>query len=183
MPKPGLYTYTVKMGEESKNGTTRYEDKGKGPNGQNLVVTMKDMGLDSTSDVIWGSSDVKVTKTQLQFGTQSVTCDWEPDHVELKMPLSKGLQWTSTSSCMVGTATVKRTASATVVDARRVRVAGEEIAVWVLEGTEKVEVNGQVQEGKGTTWFSGERGLIVRSVAESSQGTRETEVTSLQPAP
>lgn len=182
MPKPGTYTYAITGGEEPSEGTTRYDDKGAAPGGQQFVVTMKGMGIDSTSDVVWGASDVKVQKTTLAFGGQSVMCDWEPDHVELVIPLAKGKEWTSSSSCTVGTAIVKRTSSTKVVDARRVRVAGKEIPVWVLEGTEKFDVNGQVREGRGTTWFSGAHGIIVRSTSESSEGSRQIEIKSLDPS-
>ena len=182
VPKAGTYRYRTKQADKTSEGTTKIEDKGASGGGRKLVTTMTGQGRDSTSDLIWGPDDVKVTQTT--FG--KATCDWDPDHLEMKIALSKGATWSSTSSCTVtfGTtaARITRTSSSKVIDARRVRVAGQEIPVWVFESTEKFEAPGQGGgEIKRTTWFSPAHGVVVRSIVEAQQGRGEVEILNLQP--
>ncbi|HVM08598.1 MAG TPA: hypothetical protein VM345_09055 [Acidimicrobiales bacterium] len=183
VPKPGTYRYSVRRGESSQEGTITIEDRGAAPNGgRALMLRLKNLPADIDNDVVWGPDEMRVAKSTFMFGATPIVCDWEPDHVELKLALSKGATWTSSTACAAGGYVVKRSSSNVVSDARRVKVAGEEVAVWVISTKERFELNGGVQEATSTTWFSPKHGLMVRSVAESSQGRMEIEALSLQPS-
>ena len=187
MPKPGTYNYDAKSADKTAQGSTKVEDKGdNGKGGRNLLLTITGQGFDSANDVSWGPDEMRIAKSTLSFGGRTAVCDWEPDHLELKLQLSAGLKWTSTSSCTISGLTptpviVKRESTTTVKESRRVRVAGQEVVVWVLEGAEKYDRGGQKSEATATTWFSPVHGMIVRSVTKSAQGSAELVIKNLDP--
>jgi hypothetical protein len=104
----------------------------------------------------------------------------------MKLPLAKGATWESSSTCSVSgfgptPIVIKRTTKNNVTESRRVRVAGEEVNVWVITASETFEAAGRVNEATTTTWFSGAHGLIVRSESKTAEGDRTLEVLNLKP--
>ena len=72
---------------------------------------------------------------------------------------------------------------------RALRVAGQVVDVWAIEGTEHIEFAGNVVDGSGTSLFSPKHGLVVRADStikgSSAQGAQERsqsmEIQNLDP--
>jgi hypothetical protein len=159
------------------------------------VSTRGEGGFDGDHDVAWRKDGVFVLSTEVMFGDKKYMCDWQPDTLQLRLPIAKGTSWESTSSCMVSglgptPVQVKRTLTASVVELRRTRVGGQVVDVWAIDGTDKIEVAGGVIDRVGTTLFSPKHGIVVGSSGTvkftGSEGSREgpysTELLSLDPA-
>ena len=188
VPKAGTYKYAFKGRDRQGEGTTTVEDEGAGAAGaRKLVMTIAGQGFDSRNDVTWGPAEVRVTKSRLSFNGRQADCDWEPDHLEMKIALAKDAAWDSSSSCTISGLSptpivIKRTTTAKVAEARRVRVAGQEIDVWVITGTESFDAAGRGQQATTTTWFSAAHGMVVRSVSQTAEGEVSLEILNLDPA-
>lgn len=193
VPKAGTYRYKTVAKEadgttKESEGSNKVEDKGAAPNGtRNLVFTILGQGFDSVSDIGWGPDEVLIKKSTLMAGGRQADCDWSPDYLELKIALAKGVTWDARSSCQItgfGPAPIMitRSAKSTVSDARRIRIAGQELDVWVITGTETFEGGGRSGTASSTTWFWGQGGVVVRSVTEGDQGSATREIQNLQPA-
>ncbi len=171
-PRPGTYRYRFRGSGEERETTTSVESKGTNDLGTNQVITQKGGGFDSTSDVSWRKDSVILLKSVFTFGQSRGECDWEPDFVQAKLPLAKGLTWQSKSSCTVtgfgAPIVVTRTLDARVGDLRRVRIVGRSVDVWTIEGTDRIELAGRVIEQAGTSLFSPKHGLNVSSSGKAT---------------
>lgn len=171
-PRPGTYRYKFRGGGEERETTTTVESKGTNDLGTNQVVSQKGGGFDSTSDVSWRKDSVVILKSVFTFGQSRGECDWEPDFVQAKLPLAKGVTWQSKSSCTVtgfgAPIVVTRTLDAKVGDLRRVKIAGRAVDVWVIEGADRIELAGRVIEQAGSSLFSPKHGLNVSSSGKAT---------------
>lgn len=193
-PRSGVYRYQVRGGGEEREATVTVEDRDADAGVTNQVVSQKGGGLDMTSDVSWRRDGVVVLRSVFTFGQNRGECDWEPDFLQLRLPLAKGVAWQSASSCAVTgigpPLTVRRSVDARVVDLRRVRIAGRAVDVWAVESTDRFDIAGRVIEQRGTTLFSPRHGVVVAgsgtatvSGPDGSQSTDySTELKNLDPA-
>ncbi len=181
-PRPGVYRYRVQARGETAEATTTVEDKGSDNVGRNQVLSMKGGGFDSTSDVSWRSDSVVVSRSTFTFGETKSECDWEPDFVQARLPLAKGVAWQSTSSCtttFAGTPVViTRALQAKVVDLRRVRIAGQAVDAWVIETNDRFDFAGRVIEQQGSALFSPKHGLVVSESGKVTVGAQSSDYTS-----
>ena len=189
-PRPGSYRYKASDDRGERETSTRYEDKGTTPAERRQLVTIRGEGFDTDNDVAWRADGVYVLSTVITFGENKGTCDWNPDTLQLKLPLVKGATWESSSSCtMTGIGPtpipLNRTLTGKVLELRRVRIAGRVLDVWAIEGTERLDGAGQVVDRAGITLFSPKHGLAVSSSGKvtSSQGTSDyrNEILNLDP--
>lgn len=189
-PRPGVYRYRAQAGGQENEATTTVEDKGSTDAGASQVLSHRGGEIDSSSDVTWRKDGLILLRSSFSFGQTTGECDWDPDFLQLKLPLSKGVAWQATSSCMVTgfgptPVSLKRTLDAKVVDLRRVRIAGEAVDVWVLESTDHIEIAGRVMRQSGTTSLSPRHGIVVSSSGTASTDGRSseyaTEIKNLDP--
>jgi hypothetical protein len=192
--RAGTYRYKVTTSDgKTTDATTQVEDKGTSGGETRLLVKLRGQGLDSDNDVAWRADAVYVLVSTFQFGNNKATCDWNPDAVQLKLPVAAGTTWESSSSCSftVGTTpvTVVRKTTGKILELRRVKVAGQVVDVWAIEGTEHVEFAGGVIDGSGTSLFSPKHGLVVKSDSTmkgsgpqgAQEGSASMEIQNLDP--
>jgi hypothetical protein len=191
----GAYRYKVTTSDgKTTDATTQVEDKGTANGETKQVVKLRGQGFDSDNDVAWRADGVYVLVSNLQYGENHFTCDWNPDAVQLRLPVAAGTTWESSSSCSftVGATpvTVVRKTTGKIVELRRVKVAGQVVDVWAIDGTEHIEFAGHAIDSSGTSLFSPKHGLVVRSdsTIKSSggangpqQGTATMEIQNLDP--
>lgn len=189
-PRPGVYRYRAQSGGSENEATTTVEDKGTTDAGRNQVLSQRGGGIDSSSDAVWRNDGLILLRSSFSFGQTTGECDWDPDFLQLELPLAKGAAWQTKSSCMVTgfgptPLLLERTLDAKVVDLRRVRVAGTAVDVWVLESTDHIEIAGRVMRQSGTTSFSPRHGIVVSSSGTATTDGRATdyatEVKNLDP--
>lgn len=189
-PRPGNYRSKATTGSESRDTTTTIEDRGTSGGETRQLVKQRGEGFDIDSDVAWRADGVHVLSSVIMFGESKGSCDWQPDTVQLRLPAAKGTTWESASTCsMTGIGPtpipVSRKITGKFVELRRVRVAGQVVDVWAIEGTERIEAAGRVTDRAGTTLFSPKHGFAVSSsgTLTSSEGTVEyrTEAQNLDP--
>jgi hypothetical protein len=193
-PRAGAYRYKVTTSDgKTSDATTQVEDKGTANGETKQVVKLRGQGFDSDNDVAWRADAVYVLVSNLQYGENHFTCDWNPDAIQLKLPVAAGTTWESSTSCTFtfGTTpvTVVRKTTWKIVELRRIKVAGQVVDVWAIDGTEHIEFAGNVIEGSGTSLFSPKHGLVVKSdttmKGSSAQGTQEgtasMEIQNLDP--
>jgi hypothetical protein len=185
--RAGTYRYKLSTSDgKSSDATTQVEDKGTANGETKQLVKLRGQGFDSDNDVAWRADGVYVLVSNIQYGQNRFTCDWNPDAVQLKLPLAAGATWESSSSCTFtfGTTpvTVVRRTTGTIVELRRVKVAGQVVDVWAIDGTEHTEFAGNAIDSAGTSLFSPKHGLVVRSdstikSASGPNGPQQTTAT------
>lgn len=189
-PRVGTYRYKLTAGSETRDTTTTIEDRGTSGAETRQLVRMRGEGFDIDSDVAWRSDGVHVLSSVIMFGTSKGSCDWEPDTLQLRLPAAKGTTWESTSTCsMTGIGPtpipVSRKITGRFVELRRVRVAGQVVDVWAIEGTERIEAAGRATDRSGTTMFSPKHGFAVSSsgTITTADGTTDyrNEIQNLDP--
>ena len=175
-PTAGKYRYRVTTGDgEKTESPTTIKDKSRTGAETVQIISGKQGGLDASSEIAWTADKVVIRTTTFTFNGQDGKCDWEPDHLQAKLPMAKGSSWEATSSCTITgfgptPIIVKRTSTAKVTGLDRRKVAGQVLDLWVIEGTEHIEFAGNVIDGTGKTWFSPKHGLIVRTEGSGSGG-------------
>jgi hypothetical protein len=192
--RAGTYRYKVTSSDgKTTDATTQVVDKGTSGGETRQVVKLRGQGFDADNDVAWRPDGVYVLVSNVQFGNNQATCDWNPDTVQLRLPLAAGTTWESSSTCTFtfGTTpvTVVRKVTGRIVELRRVRVAGQVVDVWAIDGTEHVEFAGGSVDSAGTSLFSPKHGLVVRSDTTikgsgpqgAQEGTASTEIQNLDP--
>ncbi|HUP85347.1 MAG TPA: hypothetical protein VM143_06745 [Acidimicrobiales bacterium] len=189
-PRPGRYRYKVSDGDGTRDATTTITDTGSTPSERRQLVATRGEGLDTDSDTAWRADGVFVLSTVVSFGPNKGNCDWTPDTMQLRLPIAKGSTWDSSSTCsMTGFGTtpipLNRRVTGKVLELRRVRVAGQVVDVWAIEGTEHLDGGGQSGDLAGTVLFSPKHGIVVSSSGKgtSSKGTFEyhRDVQNLDP--
>ncbi len=172
-PRAGLYRYRSRANGSDQETSTTVEDKGATDLGTNQVITQKGGGFDATNDVSWRKDGVLVLRSVFTFGQTKGECDWEPDFLQSRLPLAKGVTWQSVSSCMVSgfgptPIRLERTLDARVDDLRRVKIAGQAVDGWVIESTDRIQVAGRVIEQQGSSLFSSKHGVVVSSTGKAT---------------
>lgn len=189
-PRAGVYRYRAQSGGSENEARTTVENKGTTDAGTNQVLSQRGGEIDSSSDAVWRSDGLILLRSSFSFGQTTGECDWDPDFLQLKLPLAKGVAWQMKSSCMVtgfgpSPLLLERTLDAKVVDLRRVRVAGTAVDVWVLESTDHIEIAGRVIRQTGTASFSPRHGVVVSSSGTATTDGRSvdyaTEIKNLDP--
>jgi hypothetical protein len=165
-PRAGTYRYRLSGAEGAKDTTTVITDKGASGSERRFLYAVRGGDLNADNEVAWRPDGVHVLSTVVMFGTSKGNCDWNPDTVQLKLPLAAGTAWESASTCQMTGLTpapipVSRKVTGKVVELRRVRVAGQPVDVWAIEGTERLEGGGQGGERKGVVLFSPKHGVVV----------------------
>ena len=191
VPRAGTYRYKSTDAEGERQTSTKIEDRP--PTGtpeRRQLYTIRGEGFDTDNEISWRGDGVHVLSTVITFGQNKGTCDWNPDTVQLKLPIAKGASWESSSSCqMTGFGAtpipLNRKITGKFLEVRRVRVAGQVVDVWAIEGTEHLDGAGQVVDRAGITLFSPKHGVQVSSSGKvtTSQGTTDyrTEILNLDP--
>jgi hypothetical protein len=191
VPRPGTYRYKATDSEGERQTSTKIEDRP--PSGapeRRQLYTIRGEGFDTDNEIAWRGDGVFVLSTVITFGQNKGTCDWNPDTVQLKLPIAKGASWESSSTCqMTGFGAtpipLNRKITGKFLEVRRIRVAGQVVDVWAIEGTEHLDGAGQVVDRSGITLFSPKHGVQVSASGKvtTTQGTTEyrTEILNLDP--
>lgn len=186
-PRPGRYRYRTTGGEDGgSESTTTVEDRGRDGDATRLSITTTGGQLTSTNEVVWRADGVRTLRSTLSFNGQQAECDWEPDIVEAVYPLLPGATWSAESRCEVRGLTpapivLERASSSTVVELRRVEVAGATIDVWVIERTERLSGGGRSEEGSAVALFSPRHGIDVELRGTVSGREYVRQLVSLDP--
>ena len=203
-PKAGHYTYEVSVdGETSEASYVVEAASGGAPGETRQVHVLKNADGEMRNHLIWKADAVHLDRTS-GSGAQGMSgdCDWQPDVLARKLPLTVGSSWVADSSCSgespYGPYTINAHFEFKVTGTARMTVGGQAVDVWVIESTQHLDITAQYQgqEVKATqdatskTWVSGKHGLSVReesqSTAGSPMGQRSTSSTrqlkSLSPA-
>ena len=191
VPRAGSYRYKATDSRGERETTTKIEDRP--PTGspeRRQLVTIRGDGFDTDNEVSWRGDGVYVLSTVITFGDNKGTCDWNPDTVQLKLPIAKGTSWESSSTCQmtgIGPTPIplNRKLTGKFLEVRRVRIAGQVIDVWAIEATEHLDGGGQSGDRVGTVLFSPKHGVTVSQTgkATTSQGTYDyrSEIQNLDP--
>lgn len=176
--RAGTYVYRTTTTDEDGNkeqseDPSTYRDVSRQGGVVVQELEQKQQDLDSVSRIQWDSQKLLVLKTDFEFGGNQAECDWKPDHVQAVFPIKEGLTHEASSQCQIDgfgptPVTVKRKTTSKVIGAERITVAGQEIDVWRFQGTERIEFQTVVINIEATSWFSPERGLVVRTKGEAS---------------
>ena len=190
-PAAGTYRYDTTVNGEKKETSTVVEDVSRSAGETKQVITIETEQFKIRNDVSWQSDKVLVPKSAILIGESSADCDWTPDMVQAVLPMKEGVNWKNDTSCTASfnnvPVTLKRKTDSTVKGLERLRIGGEIVDVWRIEGTEHTEFGsaqgGGSSDSTGTTWFSPKHGMIVktvgRSTSKNAQGqTVTTDVTS-----
>ena len=189
-PVAGEYRYRATIDGETREVTTRVEDRGSDGAVVKQLITIETQEGSVANDFEWRSDGGYVTRSKLTFGSVQVDCDWNPDAIQVRLPLRRNLEWSGESSCTTTVfgqpATLKLSGQAKVVDAKRVQVAAGTFDVWVVEGRQTLTFTSPsftvTQEQSGTTWFAPGIGINVRDsgTAKTSgpEGGRDQQVES-----
>ena len=186
MPAAGVYTYRETGEGRFTQSNLRISNTGGGgqKEGQDDVV----------SDVSW-RPDGKYTH-KVTFG--SITCDLEPDLLEIKLPLQQGAVWTIRSSCELAPGAMLRfSGTSSVLGSERVTIGGTQVDTTRIKSdiTVRGEGNDQTVDQKVATdgLFAPGAGLFVRITTqisgtdpftgESSSSSTVQELESLTPRP
>lgn len=186
-PRPGRYRYRTTGGDDGgSESTTTVEGRGRDGDATMLSVTTTGGQLTSTNEVVWRADGVRTLRSTLSFNGQQAECDWEPDIVEAVYPLQAGATWSAESRCEVRGLTpapivLERASSSTVVELRRVEVAGATIDVWVIERTERLSGGGRSEEGSAVALFSPRHGIDVELRGTVSGREYVRQLVSLDP--
>jgi hypothetical protein len=192
-PAPGKYRFkltTSMSGKEPSSREVKAEvmDVSSNPTElrQKVFFTTDEGG--GEREEVWQAGGMMVLSESLETRGQKFQCDWEPDILELKLPLKVGQEWNTDSSCtMQGqgvTAQRHRTAKVRVTEIGSSQVAGQTVEVYVINET-MTETFGfgtssSTIETETTTQFASKLGLGVRvsQKGKSTFGTRTFEATS-----
>ena len=207
-PKVGLYRYRTVENGETKQAESRVErDPEQVPGETRILDKFKEEAGSSelTNAMAWRADGVYLRKTTFPSpaGGAPITCDWEPDVLQAKLPIKAGQEWTFDSSCKAdfagNEATFHMTGKSKVVGARRVTVAGQALDTWLFDETLRLEINttynGQpiriVSDTVATAYVSPPHGLQVKGTEDTTttgpngkpqQRKSEREILNLDPA-
>lgn len=198
-PAPGSYPYRlVKDGHEEETRTTVRALGGRGE------AVLQSISIDNeverrTDEVAWRPGGLFILRSTFPEGDEP--CDWEPDLLEIDLPLDEGLRWSGEGSCttILGGSRwrVERRTRAHVTGSHAIRVAGERVRAWTIEQTGALRM--AQLEGVGLVvtedWerrlaFSPAHGLVVRSSGSYTldrgggpdrTGSGQSEILDLEP--
>ncbi len=173
-PSEGHFLYHVKTGFDGSDATERdqtFEVRNAAPTaGEEARQFVEFLG--GRAEVSWRSEGVYL----LAVDGGRFRCDFEPDVLSLKFPLSAGSTWSSESSCDLeangqkGKGTLVE--NVTVAGTETVAVDGVKVQTFVIKRTRKSTVTFGVQsnaeESEGTEDFSRKYGLMIRSSSKST---------------
>jgi hypothetical protein len=170
-PKTGTYTYHVTRGSDSSNTTVKVADDGRAADGVQQAITQNQGSESITNHVTWRSDGEVLRSTDFNSPQGSSPCDWQPDILQVKLPLAVGVSWDVDSSCqavLAGTPTTTHEVfHAKVVRYEQLVVGGTAVDCWVLSRSEKTTLTSTQfnvdQQGTSTVWWAPSAGLDVRT--------------------
>ncbi|HVE75566.1 MAG TPA: hypothetical protein VND22_02235 [Actinomycetota bacterium] len=130
---------------------------------------------DSEYEVSWTVGGMKIQS--MNFGFE---CNWEPDVVQIELPLSQGKSWNADSSCsetfeeegQQETIAFRYQGSAQVVRKESVTIGGVPVDTFVIERKYTITTSfgpeSGKEEGTETEWFSPERRMTVKQIGRST---------------
>lgn len=173
-PTEGHYLYHVKTGFEGSDAKERdqtFEVRNAAPTaGEEARQFVEFLG--GRAEVSWRNDGLYL----LAVDGAAFRCDFEPDVLSLKFPLTAGSTWSSESSCDFEAngqkGKVTRVENVTVVGTEIVAVDGVKVQTFVIKRTGKSTVTFGVQsyaeESEGTENFSRKYGLMIKSSSKST---------------
>ena len=144
-PKPGQYTYSGPSGDTVTKLTVR--SAGEGAWQLDEWVLAKS-ALVQRRQQAWTSSGVRVLS--VWEAGQAQPCVWSTPPVDVAFPLTATTRWSVDASCKV----VNGSAGQSVTHVRgsfrttgpvRIRIAGQTVSAWLVDGTEVTTVDGTVR--------------------------------------
>jgi hypothetical protein len=184
-PKAGAYRLRATFDGEARELTATVEDRGADGPVVKQLITLETQEGTIANDFEWRPDGAYATRSKLTFGSVTADCDWNPDLLQVRLPLRKGVEYTADSSCATSVfgqpATIKATSRAKVMDAKRVEVPAGTFDVWVIEGSSTLTFTSPqatiTQEETSTTWYAPGIGSTVREsgTAKASSGQRSQE--------
>jgi hypothetical protein len=190
MPTEGVYTYKETGDGRFTQSPLRITNTG--------GAGQKEGQGDVVSDVTW-RSDGKYTHRVI-FGTppNTLTCDLEPDLLEVKLPLRSGAVWTIRSSCEFSPGVILSfSGTSSLLGTERVTIGGTQVDTSRIKSdiTVRGEGDGETVEQRIATdsLFAPGAGLFVRIstqisgtdpfTGEPSNSSTSQELVSLTPQP
>ncbi|MEX0875758.1 MAG: hypothetical protein WD646_00805 [Actinomycetota bacterium] len=184
MPRAGVYTYKETGDGRFTRSSRRISDNGPGKQreGQGDIVT----------DVNWKATGKYIAK--LTFG--NIECNFEPDILEIKLPLAAGSAWDIDGDCDIAPGvSMEFSGTSRVTGTERLSIGGTLVDTWKLRSSARITVNagGDTSEQHITSddHFAPAAGLYVRSTTkttgsdpftgEPSDSTTVEELESLTP--
>jgi hypothetical protein len=191
-PAAGTYTYHLTRSGNSSDTTVKVADDGHAADGVQQVITQNEGSGSISNHVTWRSDGELLRVTDFNSPQSSSACDWQPDIVQVRLPLAVGVSWDVDSSCQTvfaGTPTTAREAfHATVVRYEQLVVGGKAVDCWVISRSDKTTLTSAQytveQQGTSTVWWAPSAGLDVRTETKgtttaTSKGQNHTSDTTI----
>ncbi|MGI8792681.1 MAG: hypothetical protein ACR2H3_05830 [Acidimicrobiales bacterium] len=188
-PKVGTYNYETTVDGKAGPSTLKVEAKAGGPGETRQFQTIKGESNELKNEVVFKADGLFLAASSgSSGGGLAGDCDWEPDLLVLKLPLSVGSSWSADSGCSgqspYGPYTLKAHFEGTVTGTARVTVGGQGVDVWLIDGKQRIDITATyqaqefqaVQEATTKTSYAPKQGLTVKeestSTSTSPQGSR-----------
>jgi len=177
-PDEGNYLYHVKTGfdgGEPKERDQTFEVRNAAPSGGEQARQFVEF-LGGRAEVSWRTEGVYLLAVEGGSGGFAFKCDFEPDVLSLKFPLTVESTWSSESSCDFESngqkGKVVMAAKTTVTGMETLVIEGTKVQTFVIKRTQKSTVTFGVQtyteESESTENFARKYGLIVKSSSKST---------------
>ena len=165
-PAAGTYEYVSCADANDESDNTKVEEKPGDP--QRRLITSNLAGYPQTKTAFYGPNGV----FQESFSIGGlVTCDWDPDILELPPTINVGTSWSADSRCTItspqGTGTLELKASNKVTGKVAFPVGGTPVNAWAIESNAHVKITGKNQRGETQ---SSEYDIVSRLFYAPAQG-------------
>lgn len=186
-PAPGRYTYAETAdGEDGETVERTYtvedrppsEGEERAPGELHFLVTLETEGGRVTTITSWSAEVVMALQTFFRLPETEARCDWNPDLLQLALPIEVDATWSYATSCTADFGSqevqIDREGEVSVSRAERLAVAGEEVDAWRMESKETTRFRGAIRRTDQeirTWWFSPGYGLTVKEQARQRHTT------------
>jgi hypothetical protein len=201
VPAPGRYMYSTGTTQNAVRAFDVHEDAGQTGNDIVHLFTWIDRDSAERSVVTWRPDsrvldrEQKATPDEQGDLNAGPVCDWEPDVVELRLPLAVGQSWSNTVSCVMDGTKRERTTTAKVTATDTLTVEGEQVPVMVIErvvtDVQRLAIGPFTTKTTTTESYSPHYGIIVKATGtieqtvavKTSSSTFQMDLKSVRPTP